>query len=224
MPHAYLITGANRGIGLELARQLKEAKNIVIGTARDPSDAGELTEIADRVEQLDVSDGASCAALGKALAHVPIDVLINNAGQSPEPGGLADVDPEALDDHLSVNAVGAVRVTRAVLPALRAASEKKVINMSSELGSIADCHGNYYAYRMGKAALNMFTATLASELNGEGFTVVSMHPGWVRTRMGGPSAPVDVVDSAKGLIDGITHMTQENNGGYFDYTGAAMRW
>ncbi len=224
MPYAYLITGANRGIGLELARQLKEARNIVIGTARDPSDAGELAEIADRVEPLDVSDGESCAALGEALKHVPIDVLVNNAGQSPEHGGLADVDPESLDAHLSVNAVGAVRVTRALLPSMRAASEKKIVNMSSELGSIADCSGGFYAYRMGKAALNMFTATLASELAGEGFTVVSMHPGWVKTRMGGPSAPVEIVDSARGLIDGITHMTRENNGGYFDYTGAAMRW
>lgn len=225
MALAYLITGANRGIGLELVRQLTEGRNMVVATARDTGGAGELNDLAGRVEPLDVTDADSCAALGEALTHVPIDVLINNAGVGPEHGGIASLSGDGVRDHLDTNAAGPVRVTRAVLPSLRKGGAKRIINMSSQLGSIeGNAGGDYYAYRMGKAALNMFSVTLARELGPEGFTCISLHPGWVRTRMGGEQAPVSPETAASGAIDVIEHLAESNNGGFFDYRGQAVPW
>jgi NAD(P)-dependent dehydrogenase (short-subunit alcohol dehydrogenase family) len=127
-----------------------------------------------------------------------------------------------------VNCVGAMRVTQAMLPRLRAGTGRKIVNITSSLGSIAltggPMGGGYYAYRMGKAALNMFTRTLAAELKGEGFTCFAMHPGWVRTRMGGEHAPLSVEQSVGGMIPVIEEAGAELNGAFMDYRGREMEW
>ena len=197
-----LITGANRGIGLELARQYSAAGWQVIGTARKPESADELRAIDAEVLQLDVTDQESVDRLARDLADRPIDVLINNAGIQPLMWKLTDVDIDEFERALNVNTIGPVRVTRALLPNLRQGQLKIIAGLSSNLGSIAENErGNFYGYRESKAALNMFTKTLAAELGPEGFICVVLTPGWVQTDMGGPNAPLQPADGTAEMID-----------------------
>jgi len=143
-----LITGANRGIGLELARQLSERGALVIGTARKPAEASELKALGVRVEQLDVTDGESVAALAKRLDGLAIDTLINNAGVGGlQAANLAAVDFDDMAFTFSVNSFGPLRVTSALLDNLQAGEGKQVVNISSIMGSIELNQGGYYAYR-----------------------------------------------------------------------------
>ena len=166
--HSVLITGANRGIGLELARQYATAGWRVIGTARKPESATELDATGADVMQLDVTDQASVDRLAQDLAEQPIDMLINNAGIQPLMWKLDEVDFDEFERALSVNAVGPVRVTRALMPNLRSGKARKVINITTNLSSIAEnTEGGFYGYRESKAALNMFNKSLAMELGPE---------------------------------------------------------
>jgi len=220
-----LITGANRGIGLEYARQFEAKGYTVIGTARNPGEAQELAALGVRIEALDVTDGASVAALAKRLEGVPIDVLINNAGI----GDRGDVDVLATDlalfeRTLAVNTIGPLRVTQALLPNLRAGSRKHIVNMSSRLGSITLNNGNYPAYRASKSALNQVNRSLSIELGKQGFVVVVVHPGWVRTEMGGAEAPLLPDESVRGLVKLIERLAAGDNGRFYDYLGAELPW
>jgi NAD(P)-dependent dehydrogenase (short-subunit alcohol dehydrogenase family) len=220
-----LITGANRGIGLEYARQFEAKGYTVIGTARQPDEATELKALGARVEALDVTDATSVAALAKRLDGVPIDVLINNAGIGDR--GDTDVlttDPALFERTLAVNTIGPLRVTQALLPNLRAGTRKHIVNMSSRLGSIALNNGNYPAYRASKAALNQVNRSLSIELGKQGFVVVVVHPGWVRTEMGGAEAPLLPDESVRGLVALIERLEASNNGGFYDYLGQEIPW
>ena len=220
-----VVTGANRGIGLEFARQLSEAGATVIGTARRPDEADELRAAGARVEQLDVADPASVAAFAGRLEGVPVDVLLNNAGIFPSRVGIEGVDPDEALRVLAVNTVGPMRVTRALLPNLRAGTRKLVMNMSSGLGSIeANRSGGSMGYRESKAALNMFTRSLAAELGGEGFTCIAMSPGWVRTDMGGDSAPLSPAQSVDGMLAVLAGCDVEDSGRYLDHRGRELDW
>jgi NAD(P)-dependent dehydrogenase (short-subunit alcohol dehydrogenase family) len=220
-----LITGANRGIGLEMARQLTARGVNVIGTARKPAEAGELKALGARVEQLDVIDERSVAALAQRLEGVAIDVLINNAGV----GGLRASSIEGVDFNdmaftFNVNSIGPMRVTQALLENLRAGETRQVVNVSSVLGSIEMNSGTMYAYRASKTALNSLNKTLSVELGPQGFTCVVVHPGWVKTRMGGEAAPVEVEDSVAGLIAVIDGLTPDSNGRFIDFQGEDLPW
>ena len=220
-----LITGANRGIGLELARQYSAAGWAVIGTARRPQDADALRETGADVFQLDVTDQESVEKLARELGARPIDLLINNAGILPLMWKLEDVDFEKFNQTLAVNTVGPVRVTKALLPNLRAGELKIIVNVTSNLGSIAaNTDGGFYGYRESKAALNMFTKSLAADLGPEGFTSIVMHPGWVKTDMGGSSAPVEVEDSAAGIMSVIDSLSHDDNGTFWTFKGKQMAW
>ena len=220
-----LITGANRGLGLEFARQYREAGWQVIGTARNPGDAQELAALGVRVMQLDVVSQDSVDALAAALGDAPIDLLINNAGIFPRVGKISEIDFDAYNRTLAVNTVGPVRVTRALLPNLRQGSLKIIAGLSSNLGSIAENErGNFYGYRESKAALNMFTKTLAAELGPEGFTCVVLTPGWVQTDMGGPSAPLKPRESIAGMKAVLDKLTPADNGTFWSYDGSQMPW
>ena len=220
-----LITGANRGIGLELARQFAAAGWQVIGTARRPDAAQELEETGADIIQLDVTDQQSVARLSNDLDGRPIDVLINNAGIQRLMWTIEEVDFEQFDQLLAVNTVGPVRVTQALLPNLRAGAMKTIVNVTSNLGSIGEnADGGFYGYRESKAALNMFTKSLAADLGPDGFTCIVIHPGWVRTDMGGSSAPVEVEDSAAGIRRVIDNLTREDNGTFWTFEGAQMPW
>ncbi len=225
MGSTYVVTGANRGIGLELARQLLERGDAVVATTRRLEQAAQLRSLGVRVEVLDVASAASVRAFAGELAGAPVDVLINNAGVAPETRGLAELDCEGLLEAFSINSVGALRVTQALLPNLRAARRRQVFNLSSQLASIGDnASGGYYAYRASKAALNMLTRTLALELAGKGFTCVAVNPGWVRTRMGGASAPLPVAESAAGMLALFDRLTVRDSGGFFSWDGARVAW
>jgi len=224
----FVVTGANRGIGLEFVRQLTARGEQVDATARDPGDAFELQAIARpgvrlRIHRLDVAEDASVEAFAVELPAGPVDVLINNAGVSGVKGG-EPVDPPDILRVLNVNAVGTLRVTRALLPRLREGKGKKIVNLTSKLGSIAEATGGRYAYRLSKAALNMATKLLAEDLRGEGFRTVALHPGWVQTRMGGTTAPVPPEQSVRGMLRIIDGLTAEQSGRTFDFQGRDLPW
>jgi NAD(P)-dependent dehydrogenase (short-subunit alcohol dehydrogenase family) len=220
-----LVTGANRGLGLEFARQYQEAGWQVIGTARDPDEAQELEALGVRVMQLDVASQQSVDELAAALGDEPIDLLINNAGIFPRVGKLDEIDFDDYNRTLAVNTVGPVRVTRALLPNLRAGKLKIVAGLSSNLGSIAENErGNFYGYRESKAALNMFTKTLAAELGPEGFTCIVLTPGWVQTDMGGPNANLTPAESIAGMKAVLDRLTPADNGTFWSYNGSQMPW
>ena len=220
-----LITGANRGIGLELARQYSTAGWRVIGTARKPDEATELDATGAEVMQLDVTDQGSVDRLARDLADRPVDMLINNAGIQPLMWKLADIDFDAFEQALRVNTVGPVRVSKALLHNLRSGELRRIVNITTNLSSIADnTDGGFYGYRESKTALNMFTRSLAAELGPEGFICIALHPGWVKTDLGGPQAPLDVRESVEGMRRVIENLQPEDNGSFRTYAGERMNW
>ena len=220
-----LVTGANRGLGLEFARQLHAAGARVIATARRPEAADELTALGVRVEQLDVADPASVAALAERMKGESLDVLLNNAGIFPERGGFVDADPAEVLRVYDVNTVGPLRVTQALLPNLRKGDRKLIMNMSSGLGSIANNgRGSSVGYRSSKAALNMQTRTVAMELADEGFIVVAMSPGWVRTDMGGENANLSPEESVRGMLAALAPLEAADSGSYLNHDGTGLSW
>jgi NAD(P)-dependent dehydrogenase (short-subunit alcohol dehydrogenase family) len=219
-----LITGANRGLGLEFARQYQEAGWTVIGTARSPDRADDLKALGVEVVQLDVVDRDSIAALAAELDGRGIDMLINNAGIFPR---VSEIEAVSADDYartLMVNTLGPMLVTQALMPNLRGGELKRIVNITSQLASIENNSGGYYGYRESKAALNMFTRSLALELGPEGFICLAIHPGWVRTDMGGPQANLSAEESITAMRKTIDNMTPEYNGVYRGYTGEIVAW
>lgn len=220
-----LITGANRGLGLEFARQYAADGWNVIGTARTPGEADELGELPVEVMQLDVTDQASVQALAKSLEGRPIDLLINNAGIFPRVNKIEEVNFDDYSRTLAVNTLGPVRVTGALLPNLRGGEMKTIVNITSSLGSIdLNDFGRFYGYRESKAALNMFTKTLAVELAPDGFTCLTIHPGWVQTDMGGESADLTPEESVSGMRIVIASLGPADTGTYWSYSGEEVPW
>lgn len=225
MAEEVLVTGANRGIGLEYARQLSERGYRVTGTARDPDGAEELRVLDVEVLPLDVTDSGSIAALAAATADRPLDLLINNAGIGVGGEGLGNIDYERMHRFFATNTLGPLRLVEALLPRLRAGSRKRVVNMTSRMGSVDDnSSGGSYAYRASKAALNMVNRSLAIDLRDTGIVCVVLHPGWVATRMGGRSAPLSTQQSVSGLVRVIEGLEAGDSGGFFDYRGERVPW
>jgi len=222
----YFITGANRGLGLEFARQLsKRAETTIIGTAREPEKATELARLVHDVVPLDVGDPASLGALAERVKDRPIDVLINNAGVSSTAKSVSELELGELQRVFAVNAFGPLLVARALLPNLRAGKGKTVFNITSMLGSIGkNTGGSSYPYRGSKAALNMLTVCMANELEAEGFTCVVVHPGWVQTDMGGPSAPLTVEQSVAAMLKVLDGLKPGETGKFFNYDGKGLEW
>jgi NAD(P)-dependent dehydrogenase (short-subunit alcohol dehydrogenase family) len=220
-----LITGANRGIGLELARHYAADGHRVIRAMRG---ADKAQAPVGETLPLDVASDGSVAALADALAGVPIDLLVNNAGViGPD---MAHQTSLAMDfpgfaATLDVNVLGPLRVTQALLPNLRAAHCAKVAVVSSNMGrlSLADASG-MVAYRASKAAVNKVFQCLAVDLRGEGIAVAMLHPGWVKTDMGGPGADIDVTDSAAGLRKVLDGLRLATTGRFLAYDGKELPW
>lgn len=225
MSKTYVVTACNRGLGLEFARQLSGRGDRVIATARDPESATELKRLDVKVAQLDVTDATSVDRFGAALADESVDVLINNAGVGVHSTPLDELDFAEMEHFFAVNAIGPLRVTRALLPALRSGADKKIVNLTSRMGSIEDnSSGAAYSYRASKAALNMVTRSLAVDLGPQGFICAVLHPGWVMTDMGGKPAPVAPEDSISGMLRVIAALSADDNGKFYDFTGATVPW
>ncbi|MFD1610345.1 SDR family oxidoreductase [Sphingomonas tabacisoli] len=215
-----LITGANRGIGLEFARQYTADGWDVIATARRPDDAGELQQLGPDVLPLDAANPASIGALAKRLAGRPIDVLIANAGVYPQ--GL---DADEWSKAFATNCIGPTLLARALLPNVAASGERKMVATSSRMGSIADNDsGGAIAYRSSKAALNAAWHGLAIEFRGDGVTMAVLHPGWVQTDMGGADASIAPETSVSGLRRVIAGLSLSESGGFFAYDGEELPW
>ncbi len=223
-----LITGAGRGIGLEFTRQYAAAGWTVLAALRDPAAGEALNRMTGAVTRLplDVADAGSIAALADRLRGTPIDLLINNAGlYGPTGVRLTAIDHDAWQRVMAVNLYGPVRMTQAFLDHLRAGRQRKIVALTSRMGSIADnTSGGGYIYRSSKAALNAGMRSLAIDLAGEGFSVGILHPGWVQTDMGGPKATLSPSDSVDGMRRVIDALGPQTSGRFLNYDGREIPW
>jgi NAD(P)-dependent dehydrogenase (short-subunit alcohol dehydrogenase family) len=232
-----VVTGANRGIGLELVRQLRERGDEVEACARSPEQARELQQLAGvpgvdrvRVHRLDVSDTASVRALAESLRDAAIDIVFNVAGvyggARQSLGQMAeDLELGDVADTFRVNAIGPLRMSVALLPHVRRGKAKKLVHITSGMGSIADnTSGGYYAYRMSKVALNMMSRSLACDLSEEGISSYVINPGWVQTDMGGSHAPTPVDESVRGILREIDKATLSDSGEFLNWNGKRYAW
>lgn len=224
-----MVTGASRGIGLEFVRQWLERGAKVIAGARNPNAASDLSTLLDRYTEkrlrlieLDVADERSVEHLASAIGNTEIDILINNAGILTVET-LDNMDFGAILEQFKVNALGALRVTHALLGNLRDGS--RIINMTSRMGSLDDnTSGGYYGYRMSKAALNMATRSLAVDLKSRGIVVIAMHPGMVQTDMTRGFGMLTPEASVAGINQVIEKLTLEQSGLFLHYQGTPLPW
>ena len=216
-----LITGANRGIGLEFCRQLAARGDTVIATCRTPSAA--LTALpVEVIPGVDVADDDSVAALAAALSGRTIDLLINNAGVLIRTS-LESLDFELIRKQFEINSIGPLRVTTALRDNLVQGSTVAII--TSRMGSIADnTSGGHYGYRMSKAAVNMAGKSLSLDLRPLGITVVMLHPGWVRTEMTANNGLLNTDESVAGLLARIDQTTLDDTGTFWHTNGAPLSW
>ncbi|MHA1546409.1 MAG: SDR family oxidoreductase [Alphaproteobacteria bacterium] len=227
-----LITGANRGIGLELTRQYLDRGANVFAAARTPHNAADLAALQKTAPgrltlvQLDVTDAGDCAALESALGGAPLDILVNNAGIiGPDQQSTLAMDFAGFATTLEVNTLAPLRVIHAVLDQLKAAGDAKILTISSKMGSFsATTQTDRMAYRASKAATNLVMRGLAQDLAETGIAVGVAHPGWVRSDMGGAGADISAKTSADGLISVIDRLTLANTGSFVDWTGQAIGW
>jgi len=228
-----VVTGANRGIGLELVRAFVGLGHSVWGTARDPVAAEELAATgATGILPLDVSDPQSIAAFGTELAEATgtVDLLVNNAGVGIQSfgadqadGTVDNVDPSLISSVFEVNSLGPLLVTRSLLPLIAVGEAPLVCNISSQLGSmVVGANSGDVAYNVSKAALNMITVKFAAEHPSVAF--VALHPGWVRTDMGGASAALGVEESASTIADTLLGLTIEDSGRFMNWDGSEHPW
>lgn len=225
MPKTYVITGTSRGLGLEFVRRLTERGDRVIALSRSRSAAKEAADLASRFIELEAADERSIQNAAGALKDEPVDVLINNAGIYSEDKSIDKVDFNEFQRVLMTNVTGPALLTRLLLPNLRAAKTRQVVNISSGLGSLSSVEpGTGIAYCASKAALNMFTVRTGQDLGREGFTIVTFSPGWVRTDMGGPQAPLSPEESISGMLKAIDALTPASNGKFLNYDGGTVPW
>lgn len=223
MPHTYLITGASRGIGAGLVKELAARGDRVIACMRDPLNAKLPAGV--QATELDAADEKSIIGLAKRVGDAPIDVLINNAGVWSDQKSVKDLTAAELTRVFTTNTFGPMLVARALLDHLKRGHRKLIINMSSEMGSIAgNAGGSSYAYRASKAALNQMNRSLAIELRPDAIACVVMHPGWVRTDMGGKNAPLSVDESVGAMIATIDRLALADSGRFVGRDGADIPW
>lgn len=226
-----LITGTNRGLGLEFVKHFLGRSDTVIATCRDSSNATELQALAANNENLslknlDVSDEQSMAAFATELKDTPIDVFINNAGvYGPRDANFGNVGSSEWEQVIRVNAIAPMLLTQLIIGSLRQGTEKKLVYVTSKMGSIDDNKGGgSYIYRSSKTALNSVVKSLSVDLACEGFSVAVVHPGWVRTDMGGPNGLIDVQTSVGGMLAVIDGLSPDNAGEFFNYDGSLIPW
>ena len=226
-----LITGANRGIGLEMARIYVGQGDRVIACCRDPEGADALNQLAEegdvRVQKVSVGEADSVAAMAKDLEGTAIDVLINNAGMGGpayENQTVSNMDFEGWAETFNINTMAPVRVMQALDSNLKLAENPKVVSITSQMGALDLDMTVAYAYCTSKAAPNKFMRMAAIEMAREGIAVCVIHPGWVRTDMGGPGAAISPEESAQGMINVIAGLNAENTGSFWMWNGETHAW
>lgn len=226
MQKTVLVVGASRGLGLGLAKQFSNEGWQVIATIRNPQQSDALKQIPQvRVETLDMTDAQSIEALGKRLAGMRLDVLFVNAGVAgPQDKPATEVNETEVGQLFFTNAVAPLRLAKQLLPMVNA-ERGAIVFMSSILGSVETGPGmGMSLYGASKAALNHMTRTFVSELGETGLTILSMHPGWVKTDMGGDEAPLDVETSTRGMVGQVTKALGRGGHHYLDYKGDHLPW
>ncbi len=224
-----LVTGANRGIGLEFVRQYASEGAKVIACAREPDKAKELVELAAsgnvKLHALDTSDFKACAALGKQLAAEPIDILLHNAGYyGPKKQSADDMDFDGWAYTLAVNTMGPLALSQALYDNLKRGRERKLITITSGMASTATTEGGALAYRASKAAVNNVMRNLSVDWRKDGIIVAVLSPGWVRTDMGGQGAPLSPEQSVTGMRKVIAGLTQADSGKFLTWQGQERPW
>lgn len=222
-----LITGANRGLGLEFARQYARQGWRVIATCRNPAAATQLRAVEGvEVRPLDVDDFAAIDGLARDLLGDPLDLLINNAGiYGPKGFALDDVDYAVWTQVMRTNVLAPLRLSQAFLPHLLAGTPGRIATLTSKMGSLGDnTSGGSYVYRSSKAALNAAMKSLALDLAPKGVWVALLHPGWVRTDMGGPGGLIDPPESVAGMRRLIDALSAQRSGRFFAYDGREIPW
>jgi len=223
-----LITGANRGIGLALTQQYLQRDEQVFATCRQPAEASDLAALdaayPDQLSvlPLDVTDNATIDAAAEIVSGQVegLDLLINNAGFFPKGESIENLDAETMLYTFHINTVGPIMVIQRFLDLLRAGDDAKVVNVSSQLGSLSRNTGKgYYSYNSSKAALNMLTRVLTYDLRADGITVVTTHPGWVQTDMGGKGAAITPAESAAGLVALADRITMDDTNKFYTWEG-----
>ena len=227
-----LITGANRGLGLEFVRQCIPQGWRVFAACRDPKGAAELQELAAgsrgpvSVHGLDVSDFGQIEDLARELRGEAIDVLLNNAGiYGPKQAAFGKSDYRAWAEVLAVNVLAPMKMAECFIEQVARSERKVIICMSSLMGSVGrDNEGGHYPYRSSKAALNMVVKNLSIDLRGRGVTAVVLHPGWVKTDMGGPNAPLSTEESIRGMLRVVHRLTMKDSGKFLSHDGSEIPW
>ncbi len=234
-----LITGANRGLGLGLVEEYAKDGWKIIATSRNPNNSDELLELANKNEnnieilQLDVEDLKSISDLSQVLQNTPIDVLANVAGYYgkkivSEPGGLQEFGSTDYEDWqriIKVNIFGPMKICETLINNIELGNDKKIITLSSIIGSIGgNDQGMMYAYRVSKAGVNAIMRSMAIDLKDKGIICIPLHPGWVRTDMGGPNADIDTKTSVEGMKRVIDSLSIKDSGRYMVYDGSELPW
>jgi NAD(P)-dependent dehydrogenase (short-subunit alcohol dehydrogenase family) len=220
-----LVTGANRGIGLEFVRQYASDGAKVIACARYPDRAQDLKELADKIHALDTSDFKACAALGKHLADEAIDILINNAGTyGPKRQDADDMDFEGWAYTFAVNTMGPLALSQALHENLKRGREKKIVSISSGMASTEENGGGALAYRASKAALNNVMKSLSVDWRDDRIIAAVLDPGWVKTDMGGTNAPTSPEQSVAGMRKVIAGLTIADSGKFLRWNGGERPW
>jgi NAD(P)-dependent dehydrogenase (short-subunit alcohol dehydrogenase family) len=228
-----VVSGANRGLGLALARQYRARGDEVWAGCRRPADAVALREVTEHVHELDVGSEASIEEFAAATGGRIIDILVNNAGVDARTFGVADDRRDVLqlgaDEFLAVmrvNALGPMLLARALLPSLRLATLPRIVNMSSQVGSmvVGATVGRDVGYSASKAALNLISVKLAGRLRADGVTVIAMHPGHLRTDMGGRGGDMDPADAAAAIVATVDDLTLDDSGSFLRWDGTVHPW
>ena len=225
-----LITGTNRGIGLEFVKQFMGRGDTVLAACRDVDGAADLRQLAagkDNPElfQLDVADQQSMEKLAGRLSGRAIDIFVNNAGVYGPRTAFGGVDGKDWAEVLQVNSIAPLLLTQLLMDNFRAGTDRKLVYITSKMGSIDDNRGGgSYIYRSSKAALNAVVKSIAVDLAGEGFKAAVLHPGWVLTDMGGPNALLDTGTSVSGMMAVIDTLNSANSGSFFNYDGSPVPW
>mgnify|MGYP001212943334 FL=1 len=226
-----LITGANRGLGLEFVERYLESGDDVMASYRNEDSSFDLIKMSNersnlKLLQLDVSSNKSLNSFAENLGDSPIDIFINNAGvYGPRNSSFGNVDEENWIPAIKINAIAPILLTQLIIKNIKSGADKKLIYITSKMGSIDDNKGGgAYVYRSSKTALNAVVKSLSVDLENEGIVVALIHPGWVKTDMGGPNALIDKETSVRGMTEVISNLDISSTGNFYNYDGSIIPW